>query len=72
MTLKNRLSAPLLYWVYCYIEVSILLVNCEKTRALWIVAKKALWVDGEVLGVWFCIGCEESKKKNYEEKVRTR
>ena len=20
-------------------------------------------------GVWFCINCEESKKKNYEEKV---
>ena len=23
----------------------------------------------KVLGVWFCIDCEESKKKNYEEKV---
>ena len=23
----------------------------------------------KALGVWFCIDCEESKKKNYEEKV---
>jgi len=29
------------------------------------------WTDGKVeaLGVWFYIDCEESKKKNYAEKV---
>jgi len=55
----------------------------KKTEALWIGSKKGSnqiicsdknlkWVDGKVkaLGVWFCIDCEESKKKNYEEKVR--
>ena len=33
--------------------------------------KNLKWADGKVkaLGVWFCIDCEESKKKNYEEKV---
>lgn len=32
---------------------------------------KIWWLDGKVyaLGVWFCTDCEESKKKNYEEKV---
>ena len=60
-------------------EVSGLRVNCEKTEALWIGSKKGSnqiicsdknlkWADGKVktLGVWFCIDCEESKKKNYE------
>ena len=63
-------------------EVSGLGVNCEKTEALWISSKKGSnqiicshknlkWADGNVkaLGVWFCVDCEESKKKNYEEKV---
>ena len=63
-------------------EASGLRVNCEKTEALWIGSKKGSnqiicsdknlkWADGKVkaLGVWFCIDCEESKKKNYEEKV---
>ena len=58
-------------------EVSGLRVNCEKTEALWISSKKGSnqticsdknlkWADGKVkaLGVWFCIDCEESKKKN--------
>jgi len=33
--------------------------------------KNLQWADGKVkaLGAWFCIYCEESKKKNYEEKV---
>ena len=33
--------------------------------------KNLKWADGKVkaLGVWLCIDCEESKKKNYEEKV---
>jgi len=57
-------------------------VNCEKTEALWIGSKKGSnqticsdknlkWADGKVkaLGVWFCIDCEERKKKNYEDKV---
>ena len=60
-------------------EVSGLRVNCEKTEALWIGSKKGSnqiicsdknlkWAEGKVkaLGVWFCIDCEESKKKNYE------
>jgi len=59
-----------------------LLVNCEKTEALWIGSMKGSnqiiyseknlkWADGKVkaLGTWFCIDCEESKKKNYKEKV---
>ena len=63
-------------------EVSGLRVNCEKTEALWIGSKKGSnqiicphknlkWAGGKVkaLGVWFCIDCEESKKKNYGEKV---
>ena len=63
-------------------EVSGLRVNCEKTEALWIGSNKGSnqiicpdknlkWAEGKVkaLGVWFCIDCEESKKKNYEEKV---
>ena len=63
-------------------EVSGLRVNCEKTEALWIGSKKGSnqiicsqknlkWADGKVkaLGAWFCIDCEESKKKNYGEKV---
>ena len=63
-------------------EVSGLRVNCEKTEALWIGSKKGSnqiicsdknlkGAEGKVkaLGVWFCIDCEESKKKNYEEKV---
>ena len=63
-------------------EVSGLRVNCEKTEALWISSKKGSnqiicsdknlkWADGKVKvsGVWFCIDCEESKKKDYEEKV---
>jgi len=35
--------------------------------------KNIKWADGKVkaLGAWFCIDCEESKKKNYEEKVHT-
>ena len=57
-------------------------VNCENTEALWIGSKKGSnqiicsdknlkWADGKVkaLGVWFGINWEESKKKNYEEKV---
>ena len=57
-------------------------VNCEKTEALWIGSKKGSnqiiyshknlkWTDGKVkaLGVWFWVDCEESKKKNYGEKV---
>jgi len=34
--------------------------------------KNLKWADGKVkaLGAWFCIDCEESKKKNYEEKVQ--
>ena len=57
-------------------------VNCEKTEALWTGSKKGSnqiicshknlkWADGKVkaLGVWFCIDCEESKKKNYGEKI---
>ena len=33
--------------------------------------KNLKWADGKVkvIGAWFCIDCEESKKKNYEEKV---
>jgi len=33
--------------------------------------KNLKWADGKVkaLGVWFCIDCEKSKKKNYEEEV---
>ena len=33
--------------------------------------KNRKWADGKVkaLGVWFCIDCEERKKKNYEEQV---
>ena len=63
-------------------EVLGLRVNCEKTEALWIGSKKGSnqiicsdknlkWAEGKVkaLGVRFCIDCEESKKKNYEEKV---
>ena len=63
-------------------EASGLQVNCEKTEALGIGSKKGSnqiicsdknlkWADGKVkaLGVWFCIDCVESKKKNYEEKV---
>ena len=63
-------------------EVSGLRVNCEKTEALWIGSKKGSnqilcsdknlkWSDGKVkaIGAWVCIDCEESKKKNYEEKV---
>ena len=57
-------------------------VNCEKAEALWIGSKKGSnqiicsdknlkSADGKVkaLGVWFFIDCQESKKKNYEEKV---
>ena len=53
----------------------------KKTEALWIGSKKGSnqiifsdknlkWTDGKVkaLGVWFCIDCEESKRKNNEEK----
>jgi len=60
-------------------EASGLQVNCEKTEALWIGSMKGSnhiicsernlkWADGKVkaLGAWFCIDCEESKKKNYE------
>ena len=63
-------------------EVAGLRVNCEKTEALRIGSRKGSnqiicsdknlkWADGKVkaLGVWFCIDCEESKKKCYEEKV---
>ena len=67
---------------YKFGKVSGMRVNCEKTEALWIASKKGSnqiicsdknlkWADGKVkaLGVWFCIDCEESKKKIYKEKV---
>jgi len=57
-------------------------VNCEKTEALWIGSKKGSnqimcsdknlkRADGKVkaLDFWFCIDCEESKKKNYKKNV---
>ena len=60
-------------------EASCLQVNCEKLKLFGSAPRKdqtrlyALIkiLNGKVkaLGVWFCIDCEESKKKNYEEKV---
>ena len=59
--LKNRLSAPWLYWKK----------NWWGSNQIICSDKILKWADCQVkpLGVWFYIDCEECNKKNNEEKV---